>query len=69
MPEVWIVDRDTKAPEVYVLEGTDYAKQAAGEEGWFRSPATGIQLRGEEGGKLGIQVTAEAATRRLLPED
>ena len=69
VPEAWIVRRDTKRPELYVLQGKDYAKQPPGADGWLDSPATGVRLRGEQGGKLGIQLAADEATRRLLPED
>ena len=69
VPEVWIIARDTKTPEVYLLEGTDYARQPADDEGWLRSPATDIQLRGPKAAKLDVQITGDPATQRLLPED
>ena len=69
VPEVWIVPRDTKRPELYVLQGTDYAKQAPAADGWLDSPATAVRLRGEQGNKLGIQLAGDEATRRSLPGD
>jgi len=69
VPEVWIVDRDTNAPELCVLEGDDYKSQSADEDGWLRSAATGIQLRVETGQKLALQIAGQPNTRRLLPED
>ena len=68
VPEVWIVDRDTKLPEVHVLQDNEYRKRAAGEDGWIRSEITGILLRGESNGKLAIQLADDPETRRELPE-
>jgi Uma2 family endonuclease len=68
VPEVWIIDRDTKTPEVYVLDVDHYEKQLASEEGWISSAATGVRLR-PAGGKLSVQMTDDPHTRRLLPED
>ena len=68
VPEVWIIDRDTKRPELYVLTGGDYQKQTAAKDGWLDSAVTGIQLRAEKGNRLGVQVAGDASTRRLLPE-
>ena len=69
VPEVWIIDRDSKIPEVHVLRGTDYEKRVPADDGWVQSAATGIQLRGEAAEKLAIQITRDPNTRRLLPED
>jgi Uma2 family endonuclease len=69
VPEVWVVDRDTKAPEVFLLVLDHYQKQPCGADGWIESPATAVRLRGEGGEKLAIQMAADQATRRLLPED
>jgi Uma2 family endonuclease len=68
VPEVWIIHRDTKAPEVYVLDAGRYEKQLAGEEGWISSAATGIQLRPSDG-KLSVEMIDDPHTRRVLPED
>ncbi len=69
VPEVWVIDRDTKAPELYVLEGDDYKKRPADEEGWLHSAATGVRLRAETGQKLAAELAADQSTRQLLPED
>src|SRR5205085_11983952 len=44
VPEVWIIDRDSKEPEVYLLKRGGYRKQR-GSGGWVRSLATGVELR------------------------
>jgi Uma2 family endonuclease len=67
-PEVWIIDRDSKAPEVYVLHADHYENQLASEEGWILSAATGVHLR-PAGGKLSVEMIDDPHTRRALPED
>lgn len=66
-PEVWIIDRDTKAPELYLLREGQYRRQPPGADGWLRSPATGIRLRTEPASRLSVQVADDDRTRQLLP--
>jgi Uma2 family endonuclease len=68
VPEVWIIDRDTKAPELYVLAGGDYHLQSISAAGWNRSTAAGIVLRQESKGQLAIQLADEPGTLRVLSE-
>jgi Uma2 family endonuclease len=68
VPEVWVVDRDTKAPELYVLRSGTYEQQPAAAEGWLHSAATGVKLRGEIGNRLALQLADNEATRQFLPE-
>ena len=69
VPEVWIADRDTKVPEVHVLEGADYKSQAPDNDGWIHSAAAAVWLRGESDRKLAMQVANQPNTKQLLPED
>lgn len=69
VPEVWVVDRDTKAPQLYVLEGSDYRNSPPDDDGWVHSVATGIQLRAATGQKLAMQIAGQQKTRQHLPED
>jgi Uma2 family endonuclease len=69
VPEVWIIDRDTKEPEVHVLGQGGYAKQQPGDDGWIPSDATGIALRAAASGKLGLRIAADKSTERELPDD
>jgi len=69
VPEMWIIDRDAKVPEVYVLQGGQYQSQAADAQGWIRSVATPAQLRAEPGQKLAIRLADAPDTLRLLPEE
>jgi len=69
VPEVWIIDRGAKTPEVFVLQAGVYEPQPHETSGWVTSPATGIEMRVEMGGKLGIRLAGHPATLALLPED
>jgi Uma2 family endonuclease len=69
VPEVWIIDRDTKGPTVYVLKRRGYRKLAARAGGWLRSPGTGVDLRVGKRGKLAVRMAGDEATREDLPQD
>lgn len=69
VPELWVIDRDTKEPEIYLLRGGRYRKQRPVAGGWVRSPTTGLELRRAAGDKLSIRVVGKNATRQDLPED
>jgi Uma2 family endonuclease len=47
VPEVWIIDRDTKKPEVFVLKGTDYESKTADSDGWIHSETVGVMMKAE----------------------
>ena len=66
--EAWIIDRDSKEPRVYVLEGSTYQPRSPDEKGWIVSAITGILLRGEPHAKLAIQLVDDAESRREFPE-
>ena len=68
VPEVWIINRDSKIPELYQLQGDEYERQSANESGWLLSAATGIELRAGHSGKLDIRVVGDEATQEALPE-
>jgi hypothetical protein len=68
VPDVWVVERDTKQPELYLLRGGQYGQQPPAADGWLRSAATGIELRAEAGNRLALRLKGEEATRQLLPE-
>ena len=69
VPEVWVIDRDTKVPQVFVHQGNDYREQSPHDDGWIDSPATGIQVCGQPGQKLGIRLADDADTTQVLPEE
>jgi Uma2 family endonuclease len=68
VPEVWVIDRDTKAPEIHVLRGRDYERQSPAADGWLLSPATQVQLRAEPEARLGIRMAQEPGALTHLPE-
>jgi Uma2 family endonuclease len=68
VPEVWIIDRDTKVPQLFVLSEADYRDQPAGPSGWLASAATGVWFRTEPEGKLAIRLADQPESLRLLPE-
>jgi len=69
VPEVWIVDRDSRVPEVYALAGDRYERQAPDHEGWIHRSAVGIQLREHPGRKLALQIAGEPGTLGIVPEE
>ena len=69
VPELWVIDRDTRTPEVHLLTGGDYVKQGPASTGWILSPATGIELRALTEDKLAIRLAGDDTTRRELPEE
>ena len=69
VPEVWIIERDSKAPEIYVLRAGRYMQRAAGAAGWVLSDVTGIELRIGRPGKLAMRLPGDDSTREDLPED
>jgi Uma2 family endonuclease len=68
VPEVWLIDRDTRRPELLVLQDGQYQPQSPAADDWLDSAATGIRLRGEGGKSLAMQLAGDENTRRLLPE-
>ncbi len=68
VPEVWIIDRDTKVPQLFVLAGAAYQDQPAGPDGWLASAATGVWLRGEAGEKLAARLADQPDSLSLLPD-
>ena len=68
VPEVWIIDRDTRQPEVYRLLDTDYQSVPRDSHGWVVSSVTGIRLRADRG-KLAIALVDDPASVHFLPEE
>ncbi len=66
VPEVWIVDRDTRAPELHALRAHGYERLAPDADGWLHS-ATGVQLRRDKAHGLLIRLSADPKACRSLP--
>lgn len=69
VPEVWIIHRDTKEPEIYVIKRGRYKKLTVQTDGWLRSPGTGVELRVGRPGKLAVRLEGDEASRQELPGD
>jgi Uma2 family endonuclease len=69
VPEVWVIQRDVRTPEVYRLKRGRYKKQPVGSGGWIRSPETGLELRAAPGPKLALRLAGDDSTRQDLPPD
>lgn len=65
--EVWVIQRDTREAELFVLEGGEYRPVIQDEEGWLHSPATGVRLRPVPGARIELQVGADEATLDTVP--
>jgi Uma2 family endonuclease len=66
VPEVWIIDRDSKTSEIHVLTAGRYELQSPGIGGWSLS-AVGIELGPGTTGKLAIRIARDEGTRQELP--
>ncbi len=69
VPEVWIIDRDTKEPAVLSLQGGRYERKGPGADGWVRSDFTGIDLRAGPRAKLAMRLLGDDSTLEEMPED
>jgi Uma2 family endonuclease len=65
--EVWIIDRDTKRPELFELVGDEFQPQETDAEGWLRSNVAGVELRATAGEKLEIRIADRENTLTRLP--
>ncbi len=68
VPEVWIIDRDTRRPEVFRLLNAGYRSLPPDGDGWLLSSITGILMRAERG-KLAIALVNDPLAVYLLPEE
>lgn len=69
VPEVWVIDRDTKEPEIHWLKRGRYRLVKPRADGWVRSTATGVEMKPGKSGKLAVRMAGDDATREELPED
>ena len=67
VPEVWVIDRDTKSPELYILTDGNYQKYESASDDWQQSAATGIEFRGTKTNKIAMRLAANHATLEELP--
>jgi Uma2 family endonuclease len=65
--EAWIIDRDTKRPEVFELVGNELVPQEAGAEGWLKSSVANVEFRATADEKLEIRIVGRNETLARLP--
>ena len=68
IPEVWIIDRNSKSAEIFVESEVGYSPAEKDESGWITSPNTNIKLRLTDQGMLAIQLIASQDSLAELPE-
>ena len=69
VPELWVIQRDTGEPEIYLLRRGRYRQVKAQANGWVHSAFTGIEMTAAECGKLAIRLKGDASTEAELPEE
>lgn len=65
--EVWIIDRDSKRPEVFCRAGNKLVPRKADADGWVGSEVVGAEFRAAGEGKLEIRLIDKHATTSKLP--
>ena len=67
VPEVWIIDRDSRKPAVHVLGQGGYEVCRPANDGWIQSEATGIELRASRESKPALRIAGDETTRDDMP--
>lgn len=65
--EVWVLDRDTKRPEIYELVDDEFRRRQPDALGWHRSEVVGAEMRATGDNKLEIRLTGRDDTLERLP--
>jgi Uma2 family endonuclease len=65
--EVWIIDRDSRRPEIFVRSGDRFVERPAGREGWVESEVAGAEMRATADGALEIRMIGRDDTLAQLP--
>lgn len=68
VPEVWVVDRDTRLPEIHLWADAGYTRKEPDENGWIASATTGIELRAAGAEQLAIRMAGDESSEQALPE-
>ena len=68
VPEVWIIERDTMEPEIFLLNEGSYRAIDPDGSGWLVSGITGLQMKATPDHKLAIRLNRDDATRAEIPE-
>lgn len=65
--EVWIIDRDTRSPELYELVGVKLQAGEATKGGWLRSKVASVEFRTTSDERLEIRIAGQDDTLAQLP--
>lgn len=65
VPEIWVVHRDTKVPELHELAEGAYRRVAATDAGWLESSA-GVEFRSADEGGFEIRLTGDESSSQVL---
>jgi Uma2 family endonuclease len=65
--EIWVINRDTRRPEVYDRRGGEFAAVASDSAGYRASRSTQVRLGTTPTAKLILQLADDGTTRRELP--
>jgi Uma2 family endonuclease len=65
--EVWVLDRDTKRPEIYELVAEELQLRQPSAQGWHRSDVVGAELRATADEQLEIRLAGRDDTLERLP--
>ena len=66
VPEVWVIDRDTRLPEIHRLANGRYEMESPTVDGWLRSQVVTIMMR-HASKSLTLQIAAEVSSRHTIP--
>ncbi len=66
VPEVWIIERDSKVPELHRLRAGQYVVASPDADGWLVS-GLGISLRAARPGTVEISLAGDPSTLEQLP--
>jgi Uma2 family endonuclease len=69
VPEVWVIDRDTRMPQILQLAAGEYRELPAMADCWRVSPLTSVWLRQGDMNKLELQLGDNLETWESLPRE
>jgi hypothetical protein len=67
VPEAWIIERDSKRPEIYALSGAKYELTKTDPEGWTTSVVIGVRMKETGDGRLRIRLADVDASQQDIP--
>jgi Uma2 family endonuclease len=69
VPEVWIIHRDTKEPDIFVYEDGKYSLQPPDADGWMRSLFVPVAMQATDTGKLRLMIRNDPSTLAEIPRN